>query len=454
MTSSHQPMTTQARRAIWGAFGGFTLDSFDIYLPLIALAPAIAYFTPASINAGTAALISSYIFVATLVGRPLGALIFGSLADVIGRRRSTIIAVTGFGIVTLLMGCLPGYDQWGLGAVGVLIALRFVGGVLLGGENTGANVLAMEEAPKPRRGLWGAVVQSGGAVAYILLGAITLLLLQLIPGGAVHSDYVEWGWRIPFFVGGLGALGFALYYARYVRESEVWQAGPKKTLSVVELFRGREFAGFAQVFVMTTGLWILLDTATALIPPVLIKTLHLSSKQSTVASMALWAGVTVLYLVGGVTSQRIGRRTYLMVASVVAMAVGIPTFRYLVDLHNPSFGLVVAIVVVIGAFVVCPWAVITAYLAERFKTANRSIGFGLGYSLGVVLPSFYATYLRWFSHLVPTRYAPLIFLAIGGFLTFVGAALGPETKNTDLAAVPTVTTEPTPVVAPSDPVTA
>jgi MFS family permease len=435
MTSSRQPLSTQARRSTWGAFAGFTIDSFDIYLPLVALAPAIAYFTPATLDPSMVALIASYIFVSTLVARPLGAFIFGSLADRIGRRRATLIAVFGFGITTLAMAALPGYEQWGIGAVVVLIVLRFIGGIMLGGENSGANVLAMEQVPKDRRGLWGAVIQSGGTIAYVLLGAITLVLLAVVPAGPVDSPYVQWGWRIPFVIGGLAALLFAVYYARSVEESAVWEAaGPKPGLSVIGLLQGRELRSFLQVFVMMTGMWVLLNTVTAIVPPILGTALGLTSLQSTLYLMVTWVLVTVLYVAGGVLGQRIGRRTYLIVATLVGLVAGTLSIAYLGGLATgPSFATLLPALVGV-AFIAWPWAAVTPYLAERFRTSNRSIGFGLGYTLGVILPSFYASYLGWFGDLVGARYAPIVLLVIGGLLTVVGAALGPETRHTDLSA--------------------
>ena len=123
----------EARSAIKGAWLGFFVDMFDVYLPIVVLAPALIYFLSPDISPAAAAIIGGSIFAATLIGRPLGALIFGSYADRIGRRRTAMIAVGGFGIATLLMAFLPGYEQWGIMAVIVFVALRFVDGIFLGG---------------------------------------------------------------------------------------------------------------------------------------------------------------------------------------------------------------------------------------------------------------------------------------------------------------------------------
>jgi MFS family permease len=418
-------------KAAWAAFTGFTLDSFDIYLPVVALAPAMAFFIPRTLSTGTQALIASYVFVSTLIGRPIGALVFGSLGDLIGRRRSTLIAVCGFGVVTLIMGTLPGYATWGIGAVGVLIALRLLGGILLGGEYSGANVLAMEEAPKQRRGLYGGWIQSGGAVAYILLTAITLGLLALLPATGPHSAYATWGWRIPFVLGGLLAFGFAAYFARHVPESSVWRPRADRRLSVLDLTRGPQLTGFIKVFVMMTGLWLMLDCVTAIAPADLTAQLHLTSSYSTFIVMLIFVAVGLVYVAGASLSQVIGRRAYIVGAAVVSIIGGIPAFAWLVSLQHPSAWSAVAPAMLAGACIAAPWAPVTAYLAERFQTASRSVGYGLGFSLAVILPSFYVSYQHWLSRWMPQRYTVLALIGIGGIMAIAGALLGPETRDVD-----------------------
>ena len=134
----------RARHAVRGAWMGFFVDMFDIYLPIVVLAPAIIYFVSPQMNEATTAIVNGSIFAATLLGRPIGAFIFGHLGDTIGRRRTTIIAVSGFGVATLLIAFLPGYAQWGIAAAAVFIVLRFIDGIFLGGQYTAASPLAME----------------------------------------------------------------------------------------------------------------------------------------------------------------------------------------------------------------------------------------------------------------------------------------------------------------------
>ncbi len=434
MTSSQVGTPVRARKAVRGAFIGFLVDNFDIYLPLVALGPAMIYFLPPTLDAATVAVIGSWIFVATLVGRPLGAFIFGTLADSIGRRKSTLIAVGGFGVATLFMGLLPGYQSLGLGAVLILTGLRFIGGVFLGGEYSGANVLAMEESPRERRGFYGGLVQTGATVAYVVLTALTLALLAIIPGGKLDSPYVQWGWRIPFFLGAALAFAFLVYYSREVEESAVWIKASTARFSALTLLRGTALRNFLQVFVMMSGMWFLLNSVTALIPPVLTKRLMLTASESTLIVMVIFIVLTGVYIGGGALSQRIGPRRYLIAAALLAFIVGIPSYAMLIQLGSPSVWLAMVPAVVAGSAIVAPWAVVTSYLSERFKTSNRAVGFGLGYSLAVIIPAFFATYQQWLTNLVAAQFTVLVLVGIGAGLTGVGAALGPETKDVDFTA--------------------
>src|SRR5438067_35764 len=109
-----ETLTPRGKSALRGAFVGFFVDMFDIYLPIVVLAPALIYFVAPEVGTVAKSVISGSIFAATLIGRPIGSFIFGHFADVIGRRSTAIIAATGFGVTTLLMALLPGYRQWGI----------------------------------------------------------------------------------------------------------------------------------------------------------------------------------------------------------------------------------------------------------------------------------------------------------------------------------------------------
>jgi MFS family permease len=185
-------------RALRAAFIGFFVDMFDVYLPVVVLGPAMSYFQPATLSPALKSTWFYIVFALSLVGRPVGAALFGHYSDKLGRRRVTIISMGGFASVTLLIGLLPGYEVWGITSIVLLTLLRFVDGIFLGGEYTGANPLAMEYAPREKRGKWAALIHTAFPLSLAVLSLITTGLLRMLPAGSPHSLYVQWGWRIPF----------------------------------------------------------------------------------------------------------------------------------------------------------------------------------------------------------------------------------------------------------------
>lgn len=376
-------LTPRARHAIRGAFMGFFVDMFDIYLPIVVLAPAIAYFVSPDMSASTTAIVSGSIFAATLLGRPVGAIIFGHLADTIGRRRSTIISVAGFGVGTLLIAFLPGYQQWGITAVILFVLLRFVDGVFLGGEYTAASPLAMEYSPKEKRGFYGALIQSGYPLAYATISLLTLVLLQLIPAGDLNSPYVQWGWRIPFVIGALMAFALVYYYMTSVAESELFEAAAESESEgggspLIELFRGPNLWSFLQVFVLMSGFWLTLYTASAMLPGLLTSELGLSGTAFTITLSIAFLVLAASYLVAGVVSQRVGRRPYIIVNSIVMATLGTFLFYLLIRLAPANLLAIIVFVTAIVVVVTAPWGLVTTYINERFHTGVRASGFGLG----------------------------------------------------------------------------
>ena len=173
---------------------------FEVYLPIAVLAPALVYFIPVGLSGTAQATIFYIVFAVSLIGRPLGAVIFGHFGDRVGRRQITLISVAGFGIATLLIAALPGYAAWGEGAIATLIILRLLNGIFIGGEYTAANPLAMEYSPKEKRGLYAAFIHVGYPTALVCIALLAALMLKVAPAGHANSPYAVWGWRIPFII--------------------------------------------------------------------------------------------------------------------------------------------------------------------------------------------------------------------------------------------------------------
>lgn len=423
------------RRAVRGASLGFFIDMFDIYLPVIVLAPAMAYFIPASISDGARGILTGLIFASTLVARPLGSVLFGHLGDRIGRKRATVMAVAGAGVGTGLIALLPGYETIGLLAVVLLIAIRFVDGVFLGGEYTGAVPLAMEHSRIANRGRNAGLIAFGFPASYVVISLLTLGVLMVAPAGDVSAAYTQWGWRIPFAVGAVISIAFAVYYSRAVDESPVWErevkVGAVRRNPLKELVGGPHRASLAQAFLLMTGVWFSSNAAIVILPPTIAPTTGLSPVQVSLALVLAFVVVAVAYPLLGMLAQRVGRRIFFMGCGVASFLV-VPLFVLFASAGVTSFWGVTALVAAIALLGVPAFGAIGAYMSERFPVAIRSTGYGVGYSLALIVPSFYAFYTGALSELMPAQFTPTVLLAVGGACMLVAGWWSPETRDVDL----------------------
>ncbi|GAA5136908.1 MFS transporter [Alloalcanivorax gelatiniphagus] len=427
--------STSSRKATLGAQVGLFIDMFDVYLPIIALAPAAMYFQPEGLSEGQGRLLTSAIFASTLLGRPLGALIFGHISDRSGRRRTTIFSLVGFGLCTLMIGFLPGHQAVGMFGIAALIALRFLDGVFLGGQYTAATPLALEQSPKSRRGFNGALIMTGFPLAYCAIALLTFSLLLVIPSGSLDSAYTQWGWRIPFVIGGVMALAWAFWYSRHVDESDAWIANKPKEGSaspVAELFRGDNLRGFIQVFVLMSGIWMSFNMIGAVLPATLRLQGGLSDTRATMVLVVAYATLVPAYLIAGTLGQRFGRRRFFLVQGPLTTVLAPVLFWLIASERVVSVGAIALTTIALVVTVVSVYCVASTYIIERFHVGVRSSGYGLGYTTAVILPAFYATYQAGLENFMPYQYTPLVLISLGGLLISIGAAIGPETKDVDL----------------------
>jgi MFS family permease len=422
------------QRALRAAFIGFFVDMFDMYLPIVVLGPAMSYFQPATLSPALQSTLFYIVFALSLVGRPVGATLFGHYGDKLGRRWVTIISMGGFAFVTLLIGLLPGYESWGIASIVILTLLRFVDGVFLGGEYTGANPLAMEYAPKEKRGAWAAFIHTGFPLSLAAMSLITTGLLRMLPAGAPHSPYVRWGWRIPFFLGALFASGVFLYYVKRVPESSVWAKAEKTKSPLKELFRGDNFRCLLQVFLVMSGVWFTLNAVTSILPGVLLTVRHVSSVVVTNAQLVANLLLAVCFVPFGMLGQKIGRRTILVLMGFAGFTAGPILYYVLVRSGYRSAWRLTLLLTLVNLCATPVWAIVTSYINERFPTGVRASGYGIGFSAAAIIPAFSSFYMLGLKGLgMPYEYTEIVIFVVGGFLLLLGALSGPETKHVDLS---------------------
>ncbi|NMX53047.1 MHS family MFS transporter [Pseudomonas veronii] len=432
---SEQSIEKKRKNAIKGAFFSEYIDMFDIYLPVVVLAPVLFFFQPTNLSPGMEAILASLVFITTLLGRPIGALLFGMIADTTGRRMASIYSVTGFGVVTLLIALLPGYDSIGIWSYLLLVLLRFIDGIFLGGGYTGAMPLAIEYSKKHQRGFVGGLIIAGFPLAYVSINLVAMLMFALFPLAGIDSPYVQWGWRIPFVVGALLAGVLALYYVFAVSESEIWEVDaskPKDKLPLTDLLRGKSGRNLLQVLIMMTGFWLTQNIITIFLPTgLLVKTLHLSGFEVTATLLISYSVLFFSYIASGMLGQKFGRRRFFLILGPTIAIFGAAIMYVLANVPGLSLPLIMFLVCLLSVVVTAPWGVIVTYINERFVTDVRATGFGVGFSLSVIIPSFYAFYMNALGLVMPFTVTPAVLLFIGGIIGTLGAFMGPETKDVD-----------------------
>lgn len=444
MTSSSTDVTVapadptfrqRRRRAITSAWAGFAIDSYSIYVTSTALLPAMIYFE-GNTSTAHASLVAGSTFAATLLGRPAGAVLFSSFADRISRRKVGSITIYGFGAMSLLIACLPGAQQVGVGvATGLLIALRFIEGIFLGGEYTAATPMALEYAPRSRRGLVGAIIQCSASGGPFVVAVLTTVVLTFAPKGSLHSPYVQWGWRISFVVGAILAALVAWFLRRRVEDSETWKTAERVKSPIREMLKGASGRAFIQVYCIMTGMFFAINMLGSVMPQLL-----LSNKGYTASDLAHtqlvnpFPGIAT-YLFYGWLSDRIGRKPALYIAGAV-LVIGSPiTLTLLGNGHLHSWAMLTLVASLTNVVIIGPLGVLPAYINERFSTAVRSSGWGIGYSTAVIIPAFFSFYQAWLGHVMSFAHSAGLLAALGGVILLVAATQGPETRGIALDAI-------------------
>lgn len=375
------PRAGEARRAVLASLVGTTVEWYDFYL--YGMAAALVFdsmFFPASNP--TAALLAAFATYAVgFIARPLGALVAGHFGDRYGRRPVLVSALLIMGAATTLIGVLPSYDQIGLAAPLLLVALRLGQGFAVGGEWGGAALVAVEHASSHQRGLYGSFTQIGSS-AGMLLAAGGFTTVRGLSGDAAFQ---LWGWRIPFLASAV-LIVVGLVIRAKLRDPAVFaQAREDQRLSRNPL--GSVFRTHGPQLWMTTGMRLSQIAAYTLYTTFALS--YLDGRVDDGGDIGL-AGVLVASVIGlvstplwAVLSDRVGRKPlYLFGAIGGAVHLGV----FFLAVSTESAGLiVVAMVVGINVFHDAMYGPQAAWFTELFGTHVRYSGASIGYQFGSVL---------------------------------------------------------------------
>lgn len=368
------------RRILIASLVGSSIEWFDYFL--YGTVSALVFNQLFFVNEDpTIGLLLSYAsFALAFFIRPFGGVIFSHIGDRIGRKKTLVLTLSLMGVATFGMGLLPTYQAVGIWAPILLITLRLVQGLGIGGEWGGALLLAVEYAPADKRGLFGAIPQMGVTIG-MLLGTVALSIMTMLPENA----FMTWGWRIPFIFSAL-LVFFGLWIRKGIDETpsfkKVKESGEVPKLPIVETLKNywREVLIAVGAKVVETAPFYIFST---FVVSYATANLGFSRTATLTAVMIATIITTILIPIMGNLSDKIGRKK-LFIGGTIGMALF--AFPYFWLLQQKSV-LLLIVATVIGLGVI--WAPITAVLgtmfSEIFDAKIRYTGITLGYQIGAAL---------------------------------------------------------------------
>lgn len=381
------------RRVILAASLGTLCEWYDFYLYGSLAVFFGGLFFPAG-NETAQLLASLATFGAGFGVRPLGALVFGHVGDLVGRKYSFLVTMATMGLSTALIGLLPTYEQWGLWATVLLVLLRLLQGLALGGEYGGAATYVAEHVPDSRRGYYTSFIQTTATLGFFLsMGVIGTT--RSFFGEQVFKEY---GWRIPFLLSFV-LLAVSLYIRLKMQESPLFTrlkgSGKASTNPLKESFTNPLNLRYVllALFGATAGQGVVWYTGQFYALTFLQSVLKVDWKTSYLLVSIALALTTPLFIFFGRLSDRVGRKRIMLAGCALAALTYVPVFMGLKYFTNPE-GLpvvdparinmpgVVALLVVQMVYVCMVYGPIAAFLVELFPTKVRYTSMSIPYHLG------------------------------------------------------------------------
>ncbi|MGH3753867.1 MAG: MFS transporter [Pseudonocardiaceae bacterium] len=383
-TQGAMPAGAGMRRVAIASCVGTTIEFYDFFIYSTAAALVFpSVFFPAL--GPTAATVASFAtFAVAFIARPVGAVVFGHYGDRIGRKRTLISTLLLMGAATVLIGLLPGAATIGIAAPILLVVLRFVQGLAVGGEWAGAALLTAEYAPPGQRGRYGMFPQLGPAIA-IALASATFLATGLILGNTDQS-FLDYAWRVPFLIS-IVLVAVGLYVRLTIEETPVFRAGERQQPATRTPLR-EAFAQAPQEILLAAGsltiMFALFYTGTAYLTSYGTSPTGAALSRNLVLSLGIVAGAAMALgvIVSAISSDRIGRRTVIMLTCAGAVVWSLLLFPLLETRSPVAFA--VALIVSLGLQGL-GYGAVGAFLPETFPTRYRYTGAGTSYNLAGIL---------------------------------------------------------------------
>ncbi|MGN6151101.1 MAG: MFS transporter [Lysobacteraceae bacterium] len=335
------PLTGAHKKVIFASSLGTVFEWYDFYL-YGSLAALIGKHFFTGLNDTSQFIFALLAFAAGFAVRPFGALVFGRLGDMIGRKYTFLVTIVIMGLSTFLVGVLPGYDSIGIAAPVALISLRLLQGLALGGEYGGAATYVAEHAPQGKRGLYTSFIQTTATLGLFL----SLLVIWACRNYLGKETFEDWGWRVPFIVS-VALLGVSVWIRMQLHESPLFQQmkaeGKQSKAPITESFFSRNGKiALLALLGATAGQAVVWYTGQFYALFFLTKTLSVDPNTADILIAIALAIATGGFIFFGWLSDRIGRKKIIMAGCVIAALTYFPVFRGLMHAANPALEQAVA----------------------------------------------------------------------------------------------------------------
>jgi metabolite-proton symporter len=432
------------RRIVVASMVGTTIEFYDFYIYATAAVSVFPYLFYPKGNPTTALLASLATFGLAFVARPVGSILFGHFGDRVGRKATLVGSLLTMGIATFIIGLLPTYQQAGVAAPVLLALMRFSQGLALGGEWSGAALLATETAEPDKRARAAMWPQLGAPFGFLLANGLFLILIGWLGHGNASPDlagpFLTWGWRIPFLLSAV-MVAIGIYVRLRLTETPVFARALKRgervrtPVTAVFLASWRELVIGTFVMLATYTLFYTVTTwalsyGTSKRPPGgtglgfgYMDFLHLQL----IAVLSFAATVPI----AGALADRFGRRRTLLVVTAAIIVYG-ASFGLMLAPESATWGSTLLFLLIGMTLMGLTFGPMSAVLPELFPTNVRYTGSGISYNvsgiLGAAVAPFIATWLA-------TDYGVAwvgVYLIVAAILTFIALLVMRETKDISL----------------------
>jgi MFS family permease len=427
----------KAEQSIWrviaAASAGTLIEWYDFFV-FGALASIVATkFYPAG-DATANFLKALATFGAGFAVRPLGALFFGRIGDLVGRKYTFLVTLLLMGGATAAIGLIPTYEQIGIAAPTLLVACRLLQGLALGGEYGGAAVYVAEYAPDGKRGFYTSFIQTTASLGLFVSLTVVLGTRTMLGEEAFGS----WGWRVPFLMS-VVLIAVSYFIRRRMHESPLFAKlkaqGKTSKAPIRDSYRtaAQWKTFFVVLFGITAGQAVVFYTSQFYVQVFLEKTLKVPASTANLIVAGAIVAATPFFVFFGALSDKIGRKKVMLTGNLLAALLWIPLFRLLEANADPVRPVMLGVIVFVQVlFVAMTYGPIAAYLVEAFPAKIRYTSLSLPYHLGN----------GWFGGFTPliaasavastgNKFAGLYYpIAITLMTVVVGSIFARETKST------------------------